>query len=133
MRWLHLTVVIVFAVVILAFVWQNFEFVVVSFLGFHVRTPLAVMIGLAYLLGMATGGKPLGIVETIDSRIKVHGAQVIRPRAHQIRRRASGKGDDTGSSMTIEESMTLAPAWTLFAIALLRRGLAARPGTRFRR
>ena len=56
MRWLHLTVVVVFAAAMLVFVWQNFEFVVVSFLGFHVRTPLAVMIGLTYLLGMATGG-----------------------------------------------------------------------------
>ena len=54
MRWLHLTVVVVFAAAM--FVWQNFEFVVVSFLGFHVRTPLAVTIGLTYLLGMATGG-----------------------------------------------------------------------------
>ena len=56
MRWLHLTVVVVFAAAMLVFVWQNFEFVVVSFLGFHVRTPLAVTIGLTYLLGMATGG-----------------------------------------------------------------------------
>ena len=56
MRWLHLTVVVVFAAAMLVFAWQNFEFVVVSFLGFHVRTPLAVTIGLTYLLGMATGG-----------------------------------------------------------------------------
>ncbi|TAJ87602.1 MAG: hypothetical protein EPO50_11505 [Reyranella sp.] len=70
MRWLHLTVVIVFAVVILAFVWQNFEFVVVSFLGFHVRTPLAVMIGLAYLLGMATGGSLWALL-----RRSIHGSK----------------------------------------------------------
>jgi len=56
MRWLHLTVVVVFAVAILIFVFQNLEFVVVSFLGLHVRTPLAVAVGLVYLLGMATGG-----------------------------------------------------------------------------
>ena len=70
MRWLHLTVVIVFAVVILAFVWQNFEFVVVSFLGFHGRTPVAVMIGLAYLLGMATGGSLWALL-----RRSIHGSK----------------------------------------------------------
>lgn len=56
MRWFHLTIVVVFAVAVLVFLGQNLEFVVVSFLGLHIRTPLAVMIGLAYLLGMATGG-----------------------------------------------------------------------------
>jgi uncharacterized integral membrane protein len=56
MRWLHLTVVVVFAVAVLVFVWQNLEIVVVSFLGFHARTPLAVAVFIVYLLGMATGG-----------------------------------------------------------------------------
>jgi len=71
MRWLHLTVVVVFAVVILVFVWQNFEFVVVSFLGFHVRTPLAVMIGLVYLLGMATGGSLWALLRRSIDRSKL--------------------------------------------------------------
>jgi uncharacterized integral membrane protein len=71
MRWLHLTVVVVFAVVILVFVWQNFEFVVVSFLGFHVRTPLAVTIGLVYLLGMATGGSLWALLRRSIDRSKL--------------------------------------------------------------
>lgn len=56
MRWFHLTVVVVFAVAVLVFIGQNLESVVVSFLGLHIRTPLAVMFGIAYVLGMATGG-----------------------------------------------------------------------------
>jgi len=71
MRWLHLTVVVVFAVFILVFVWQNFEFVVVSFLGFHVRTPLAVTIGLVYFLGMATGGSLWALLRRSIDRSKL--------------------------------------------------------------
>ncbi|HTE82084.1 MAG TPA: hypothetical protein VK634_15470 [Reyranella sp.] len=71
MRWLHLTVVVVFAVFILVFGWQNFEFVVVSFLGFHVRTPLAVTIGLVYLLGMATGGSLWALLRRSIDRSKL--------------------------------------------------------------
>jgi uncharacterized integral membrane protein len=56
MRWLHLAVVVVFAAAILAFIAQNLELVTMSFLGFSARTPLAVLVALAYILGMATGG-----------------------------------------------------------------------------
>lgn len=56
MRWFHLAVVVIFAVAVLIFVAQNLELVTMSFLGFNARTPLAVLIALAYILGMATGG-----------------------------------------------------------------------------
>jgi uncharacterized integral membrane protein len=56
MRWLHMAIVALFAVGALIFIWQNFEIVTMSFLGFNARTPLALLIGLAYLAGMATGG-----------------------------------------------------------------------------
>lgn len=56
MRWIHLAIVVLFAVGVLIFLWQNFEMVTMSFLGFNARTPLALLIGLAYLAGMATGG-----------------------------------------------------------------------------
>lgn len=56
MRWLHLAVVVIFAAAILIFIAQNLELVTMSFLGFSARTPLAVLIALAYVLGMATGG-----------------------------------------------------------------------------
>lgn len=56
MRWLHLAVVVVFAAAILIFIAQNLELVTMSFLGFSARTPLAILVALAYILGMATGG-----------------------------------------------------------------------------
>ncbi len=56
MRWLHLAVVVIFAAAIVIFIAQNLELVTMSFLGFSARTPLAVLIALAYVLGMATGG-----------------------------------------------------------------------------
>lgn len=56
MRWLHLAVVVIFAAAVLVFVAQNLELVTMSFLGFNARTPLAVLIAVAYILGMATGG-----------------------------------------------------------------------------
>jgi uncharacterized integral membrane protein len=56
MRWLHLAVVVIFAAAILVFVAQNLELVTMSFLGFSARTPLAMLIAIAYILGMATGG-----------------------------------------------------------------------------
>ena len=34
MRWIHLAIVVLFAVATLIFVWQNFETVTMSFLGF---------------------------------------------------------------------------------------------------
>jgi putative membrane protein len=56
MRWVHLAIVGLFAAATLIFVWQNFEPATMSFLGLHARTPLALLIALAYLAGMATGG-----------------------------------------------------------------------------
>jgi uncharacterized integral membrane protein len=56
MRWVHVAVVVLFALAALIFIWQNFETVTMSFLGFQARTPLALLAALAYLAGMATGG-----------------------------------------------------------------------------
>jgi len=56
MRWLHIFVVVIFAVAVLVFVVQNFEIVTMSFLGFSARAPLALLAAVAYVLGMATGG-----------------------------------------------------------------------------
>ncbi len=62
MRWIHMAIVVLFAMAVTIFVWQNFEFVTMSFLGFHARTPLALLIALAYLAGMATGGSLWSLV-----------------------------------------------------------------------
>ena len=56
MRWIHLGIIILFALATIIFVLQNFEIVTMSLLGFNARAPLALVVGIAYLLGAATGG-----------------------------------------------------------------------------
>jgi uncharacterized integral membrane protein len=56
MRWFHLTVIVVFVVATALFAVQNFESATVAFLGSSIHMPLALLIVVAYLLGMATGG-----------------------------------------------------------------------------
>ena len=55
MRWVYLTVIILFAAATLLFVLQNFDVVTMSILGFSVRAPLG-MIAAVYLVGGVTGG-----------------------------------------------------------------------------
>lgn len=62
MRWLHLFVVVLFAAAVLTFVAQNFAIVTMSFLGFSARAPLALLVGLVYVLGMVTGGSLLALL-----------------------------------------------------------------------
>jgi putative membrane protein len=52
MRWLHLTVIILFAAAAAVFVFTNRE----SFLGFSFRAPFSILIAVAYAIGAATGG-----------------------------------------------------------------------------
>ena len=56
MRWAHLTIIVLFAIVTLIFALQNLESVTVSFLGLSARTPLAILVFIVYVLGAATGG-----------------------------------------------------------------------------
>jgi putative membrane protein len=56
MRWVHLTVIVLFAAAVLLLAIQNLEVATVSFLGFSVRAPLAILIAVVYVLGAATGG-----------------------------------------------------------------------------
>jgi lipopolysaccharide assembly protein A len=56
MRWLHLCVVVVFALVLLIFVLQNRDVVTLTFLGFSTRAPVAILIAGVYLIGAITGG-----------------------------------------------------------------------------
>jgi len=56
MRWVHLAVIIVFVAAIIVFAAQNFQVTTVSFLGFSVRAPLALLAVIIYLVGMVTGG-----------------------------------------------------------------------------
>jgi putative membrane protein len=56
MRWVHMTVIVLFVAAIITFVVQNRAPVTMSFLGFSVRAPLAILAAIVYLLGAVTGG-----------------------------------------------------------------------------
>ena len=56
MRWVYLTIVVVFAAAIVIFVFQNLEPVTMSFLGLSARAPLAILTVIVYGLGAVTGG-----------------------------------------------------------------------------
>ncbi|MFL6796595.1 MAG: hypothetical protein ACJ8F3_04205 [Xanthobacteraceae bacterium] len=62
MRWFHLAVIILFAAAVVIFALQNFQLVGLSFLGMTMRTPLALLIVVIYLLGTATGGSLIALV-----------------------------------------------------------------------
>jgi putative membrane protein len=62
MRWVHLTVIVAFAVVTLIFAIQNFEIVTVSILGSSFRLPLALLVVVIYVLGMVTGSSLFGLL-----------------------------------------------------------------------
>ena len=56
MRWIYLAVIVLFAAATIIFALRNFKIVIMSFLGFDARVPLALLVAVAYLLGAATGG-----------------------------------------------------------------------------
>jgi uncharacterized integral membrane protein len=56
MRWIHLTVIGVFVAATVLFAIQNLQVVTISFLGFGIRAPLAILAAIFYVLGAATGG-----------------------------------------------------------------------------
>jgi lipopolysaccharide assembly protein A len=61
-RWFYFAVIILFAAGTLVFALQNFESVTVSFLGFKLRAPLALLTIVVYVLGAATGGSLLALL-----------------------------------------------------------------------
>lgn len=62
MRWVYLVVIVLFVLATLIFALQNLGVVAVSFLGFEVRAPLAVLAIFIYLLGALTGGSLLALL-----------------------------------------------------------------------
>jgi uncharacterized integral membrane protein len=54
MRWIHLTVICVFAAAVIIFAAQNLHAVTMSFLGLSARVPLALLSVGIYLLGTVT-------------------------------------------------------------------------------
>ena len=65
MRWLHITVIALFAAAIVLFAAQNHQIVTMSFLGFRATLPIALLAGIIYLLGMATGGSLLALLRRL--------------------------------------------------------------------
>jgi uncharacterized integral membrane protein len=61
-RWIYLALIILFAVATIIFALQNLEAATMSFLGFKVRAPLALLTIVAYVLGAATGGSLLALL-----------------------------------------------------------------------
>ena len=62
MRWIHMTVVVLFAAAMIIFAVQNRASVTMSFLEFSVRAPLAILAAIVYLIGAATGGSLLALL-----------------------------------------------------------------------
>ena len=73
MRWVYLTMVVLFVAATIIFVFQNVETVTMSFLGLSVRAPLAVVAAVAYILGAVTGGSLYALL-----RKSVQGSRAMR-------------------------------------------------------
>ena len=56
MRWVHLTIVVLFVAIMIVFVIQNRAVIPMAFLGFGIRAPLALIVAGFYALGAITGG-----------------------------------------------------------------------------
>lgn len=56
MRWFYMGVIAILAAAIVIFALQNLQTVTVAFLGLRLNAPLAVLVAVVYVLGMATGG-----------------------------------------------------------------------------
>jgi putative membrane protein len=72
MRWLNITVVALFAIATGVFALQNLEIVTLSFLGFAARAPLALLVVIIYVLGMATGGSLFALLRRSIARSRLN-------------------------------------------------------------
>ncbi len=71
MRWLNIIVVALFAIATALFAFQNLEIVTLTFLGFSARAPLAVLVIIIYVLGMATGGSLFALLRRSIARSRL--------------------------------------------------------------
>lgn len=74
MRTLYWALVVVFALIVLAFALQNLESVTISFFGFSVTAPLAATIAVIYVFGMFSGGSVVSFL-----RHSLHKATATSP------------------------------------------------------
>jgi uncharacterized integral membrane protein len=76
MRWIYLAIIVLFVAAIIIFAVQNLAAVTMSFLGFSVRAPLAVLAAVVYVIGAITGGSVYALL-----RKSVRESGSIRARA----------------------------------------------------
>ena len=76
MRWIHMSVVVLFVAAMIVFIVQNRASVTMSFLGFGIHAPLAILAAIVYLLGAVTGGSLLALL-----RKSVRASRMGPPRA----------------------------------------------------
>jgi uncharacterized integral membrane protein len=76
MRWIYTVVIVLFVAAIIVFVVQNRAPVTMSFLGFSVHAPLAILAAVVYLVGAATGGSLFALLRKSvrASRVSPRGA-----------------------------------------------------------
>jgi len=69
-RYLYIALVVVFAAVVLLFMIQNFQTATVSLLSASITLPIALLVIVVYLLGMATGGFALALLRGLVGRAR---------------------------------------------------------------
>ncbi len=76
MRWVYIVVIVLFVAVIVIFAVQNLGAVTMSFMGFSVRAPLALLAAIVYILGAVTGG---GLFALLRKSVRATRAGVSAP------------------------------------------------------
>jgi lipopolysaccharide assembly protein A len=72
MRWIHMAVIATLVAAMLIFALQNLQSVTISFLGLRMSAPLAFLMTVIYLLGMATGGSAWALMRWAVEGAKQH-------------------------------------------------------------
>ncbi len=69
MRYLYGAVILLLTVAVLVFMGQNINSVSVSFLALRLTMPLFLLVVLAYVLGMVTGGSLAGLLRRLFRQV----------------------------------------------------------------
>jgi len=64
MRWISLMIIVLFVAAAIIFAFENLETVSVSFLGFGVRAPMAILVSVIYVFGAVTGGSLFALLRS---------------------------------------------------------------------
>lgn len=78
MRWIYVLVIILFVAAVVLFAIQNLQLATMSFLGFSVRAPVALLAVVNYVLGALTGGSLFALL-----RATIQATKARRPATSQ--------------------------------------------------